>query len=328
MRKYFSQLSQFRNGIMGIAMLSIMLFHQEFSSIPPLNIFHNFGYWGVEIFLFLSGMGMVNSLSKNNICVFYRHRLLRLFPACFLFGVFKWSIFQVDSSSLSDLHIDLWSCFSLDLWFIHSIIIYYAISPLLYRFLMKYPELGVLTVLTAYVLSHFFLTPIIGYDWKSPIGVVTWTLGRLPVFTYGMLLALFPKIINRQNFYLCWGAFIAAVLLVVTAKMIELPIWVSCFLPLFTALGTPAMIIGCIVVLSIIPGMLKNICFFTGSISLELYLIHEFIIWSIYLKAYNVYNTLLLLLVAIVLSFVLAYAGKTILNYIIGNITHCKINFL
>ena len=110
--------------------------------------------------------------------------------------------------------------------------------------------------------------------------------------------------------------------------MIELPIWVSCFLPLFTALGTPAMIIGCIVVLSIIPGMLKNICFFTGSISLELYLIHEFIIWSIYLKAYNVYNTLLLLLVAIVLSFVLAYAGKTILNYIIGNITHCKINFL
>lgn len=319
--EFFSQLSKYRNGIMGLAMFSIMLSHQEFSSFPPFNFFHNYGHWGVEIFLFLSGMGMVRSLAKNSVRIFFYHRLQRLFPACLFFGLFKWSIFQVDDSCLSELHINLWSCFSLDLWFIHSIIIYYIMSPLLYRFLMKYPELGALTVLIAYFLSHFFLTPIVGYNWRSPIGVLTWTLGRLPVFVFGMFFALSPKIIYKQRLYMCLGAFIFAVLLVIIAKMIELPLWISCFLPLCTALGTPVMVIGCIILLSRIPALFRHFCFFTGSISLELYLIHEFVIWSLYLKAYNLYNNMLLLLVAILLSFVLAYVGKTILNRILVSIT-------
>ena len=50
---------------MGLSMLSIMLFHQYLSSVFPFNFFHNFGYWGVDVFLFLSGAGLVYSLNKN-----------------------------------------------------------------------------------------------------------------------------------------------------------------------------------------------------------------------------------------------------------------------
>ena len=61
-------------------MLSIMLFHQYFTSAAPFNLFHHFGYWGVEVFLFLSGMGMVHSIEKNSLKVYYKRRLLRLLP--------------------------------------------------------------------------------------------------------------------------------------------------------------------------------------------------------------------------------------------------------
>lgn len=41
---------------MGFAMISIMLFHQPFFYRNPfVDFFHLFGYWGVEVFLFVSG---------------------------------------------------------------------------------------------------------------------------------------------------------------------------------------------------------------------------------------------------------------------------------
>jgi len=63
---------------MGIAMIAIMLFHQYFTSVFPFNAFHNFGYWGVDVFLFLSGMGLVKSLNNNPLKIFYAHRFYRI----------------------------------------------------------------------------------------------------------------------------------------------------------------------------------------------------------------------------------------------------------
>lgn len=57
---------------MGFAMISIMLFHQPFFFDNLfVGFFHLFGYWGVEVFLFVSGFGIVHSLKKNSIPVYY-----------------------------------------------------------------------------------------------------------------------------------------------------------------------------------------------------------------------------------------------------------------
>ena len=64
-------LSKYRSVLMGIAMLSIMLSHQRFVHVFPFNVFESYGHWGVDVFLFLSGMGMVRSLMTYSTKFFY-----------------------------------------------------------------------------------------------------------------------------------------------------------------------------------------------------------------------------------------------------------------
>ena len=125
------EISKFRSLIMGLAMLSIMLFHQCFTNSFPFNLFHNFGYWGVDIFLFLSGMGLTKSLDNNSLKTFYLRRFNRIIPSCLLCGSIKYCIFLLLGSSVAilkdGLNIGIWSIMSLDLWFIPTIIILYTI---------------------------------------------------------------------------------------------------------------------------------------------------------------------------------------------------------
>jgi peptidoglycan/LPS O-acetylase OafA/YrhL len=63
-------ISKYRTPIMGCAMIVIMLFHQPFIYDSYVDaLFHQFGYWGVEIFLFVSGFGIVYSLYRNDVRV-------------------------------------------------------------------------------------------------------------------------------------------------------------------------------------------------------------------------------------------------------------------
>ena len=81
-----------RSAIMGLSMVFIMLFHQYFTSVFPFNLFHNYGHWGVDVFLFLSGMGLVNSLEKNSIKDYYKRRFMRLVPSCIFCGSLKYLV--------------------------------------------------------------------------------------------------------------------------------------------------------------------------------------------------------------------------------------------
>ena len=59
----------------------IMILHFVFYSIVPLGFVAQYGYAGVEIFMFVSGFGLYFSLDKNpSLLIFYRRRLLRIFP--------------------------------------------------------------------------------------------------------------------------------------------------------------------------------------------------------------------------------------------------------
>lgn len=73
---------------MGFSILWIYLFHARIwlpdtAMFAPLNTFKEIGYAGVDVFLFLSGFGLMTGMMKNNhdILTFYKKRMLRILPA-------------------------------------------------------------------------------------------------------------------------------------------------------------------------------------------------------------------------------------------------------
>ena len=78
-------LSKHRNSIMGFAALLILFFHSWlpiFNTIPIIgeieNIFKKISFCGVDIFFFMSGIGLTFSISNHSISEFYYKRLKRV----------------------------------------------------------------------------------------------------------------------------------------------------------------------------------------------------------------------------------------------------------
>lgn len=312
---FISTTSKYRSAIMGLSMLSIMLFHQYFTSSIPFNIFHNFGYWGVDIFLFLSGMGLVKSINNNSLKVYYFRRFNRLIPSCLLCGTTKYIISLLVVSYFAilkkGLNIGILSMMSLDLWFIHTIIILYAISPLLYYSLKKWTYVTISFIFFFFFLNGFFMRPEVGFDWLSPIGILAWTTERLPVFGAGMFIAMKGEWIDMRIRY-SFPFLILAIglnLLEKTEITFQGIQTCQCF---SLMIGMPALISLCTFFIEKIPNKPMRVINFFGVYSLELYLVHEFIHWIMKVNFVEV-NPFLMLIWWFILSCFSAYVCKWLL---------------
>lgn len=313
-----AQISQHRAFIMGFSILSIMLFHQYYIDIVPFNIFHIFGYWGVDIFLFLSGMGLVNSLKKNTLKNYYKRRFVRLAPSCILCGSIKYAIFITFGSSLivlkESLHLGIWSIASLDLWFIHTIIILYLISPLLYKALSKCPYATSMVILWIFIISELTIRSEVGFNWMTPTGVTAWTIERLLVFCAGMMVSVKQWEIGRK-ISLSLVFLLLGITLVLLSKIhISFNGTCAC-MHLCLTLGMPAILFLCIMTLKIVPKPCYKSFVFLGEHSLELYLVHEFIFWALKIS-FEGMNPYGLFVVSIMLSCLAAYGCKLVTNKI------------
>lgn len=81
--------SRYRSSMFGLSIIGIMVFHY-FEHIRSAHLLlkseqfwdYYIGSTGVDFLLFLSGMGLFYSLTKNDdICQFYKKRLVRILPA-------------------------------------------------------------------------------------------------------------------------------------------------------------------------------------------------------------------------------------------------------
>jgi len=309
---YTHKVSEFRWSIMGLSMLSIMLFHQYFTSTIPFNFFHNFGYWGVDVFLFLSGMGLVRSLTNNRLKTYYIHRFNRIIPSCILCGSFKYIIFLLLGESVAilqkGLNIGIWSIVSFDLWFIPSIIIIYIIAPALYLSIRKWPYQTILITMSVFILNGIFIRPGVGFDWMSPIGIFSYTTERLPVFLAGMYTVIKEEWIDGKigcSFLFLIAAFIFAII----EKIGITYHGVSTCKFFLLMMGMPALIYLCVSLLSFLPDKLIKAIDFFGKYSLELYLVHEFIFWTMIIKC-DSGNPYFMLVIGFVLSCLTAYLCK------------------
>lgn len=141
-----SSLTAYRSELFGIATLMIVLCHSV--SIVPfpggLATLISYGTMGVNIFLFLSGIGLYYSLKNNGDClIFYKKRFNRvIIPYLFIGGVWygiRYLIceegnivqFLYELSTLS-----FWKEHK-GAWYVAAIIPIYILYPLLFKWLEK-----------------------------------------------------------------------------------------------------------------------------------------------------------------------------------------------
>ena len=136
----YGTLSKYRSELMGIAMLCVMFFHAyDFDfEFEILNTVRSLGFGGVDIFIMLSSMGLVVSLSKRKqeYGEFMSRRISRLFPG-YLIVMIPYTVFQIlhygapwSSLFWNSTLLSYWvRCGGRFNWYITGIMIFYIITP-------------------------------------------------------------------------------------------------------------------------------------------------------------------------------------------------------
>ena len=306
--QFQKDISLHRSAIMGISIIAIILFHQDFATSFSLNIFQYYGFWGVDIFLLLSGMGLVNSLQKYPIRIFYQRRLLRLFPSCLLCGIFKCLFFLVIETFYifpNDTKFINWlSPFSLDLWFIRTILVYYLLSPCLYKYLQGKAGITMALVIILFLINDLFFRI---HDCNSP----TWIPERLLVFTIGMYLSVKQDIVSPKSILISLGFLILSITIVASYKGDIYGNTIPWSIMIFAlAFGTMSIIYIITMILKHIPSVILVPFKWIGAMSLELYLIHQFVFGMVKIATINFLSNIGQLIVCITFSLLLAFLCK------------------
>ena len=260
-----------RTFIMGVATIFVVLFHSPYREIPVLRLFHNFGWWGVDIFLFVGGFGCVYSLRKNVTRRFYRNRLVRLLPACLLVGVAK-TAFHL-TTGMGVLEEGVWMALtSFDMWYIPTVLAIYFVCPIFYRVMsregwaadvaMTFTALSM--AVTQIPLPECYLTEFL-------LG----TVARLPVFLWGMYFAFGDRTLSWRRHGI--GAALLVLCYLLFHTMFR-PNGTNFFVYPLLALGIPTFVTAIALTANVTDRLrLTSSINWLGKQSLLIYLLHDFV---------------------------------------------------
>lgn len=315
MKIKWNDISKYRDEIFGIAIISIMVFHY-FEGIltseymgGALRVFAKLyigavGSIGVDIFLYLSGMGIYYSLDKKpKLIDFYFHRVKRvLIPYIVLGGLF-WIIkdILIQQVSIEKFFYDFtllsfWGSGERVFWYISLISILYIVSPLLYKSGKRGTVVFCILSVVASIMLYVFCGELFNY---TEIAVL-----RIPVYLFGFYcgqLCKSEKYIGKEVLY----ALILSVPLRIIAGLSNFPFerLVNAFYAVFLIFLYVTMRLQLIKKAKI--STLINI----GQLSLELYIVHvaiRNIMGDLGLRTEN----LLIYIMCISGSFLIAYIIK------------------
>ena len=304
-------LSRYRGELMGIAMLVVMLFHVGGNRHETIWLcMGRCGNVGVDMFLFLSGIGLWYSLSsrpssregspvslpwggvRGRLSTFYRRRLLRIYPAWLLLSSLyyvplyvegKFTLWQTIGNVLIGWR--LWSGFVDEFWFIPMILAFYLLAPFYIMLIRKYSMwrwLPVLAMVFCVLLQYW--KPLNG-----ALGHLEILFSRVPIFLLGINAGQWVKEERQLEPHAFWLLLLVFVLSfgvcinfenglrgrfpLFMERMVYIPLTVSALLLLCKALAY-------------LPQWgLKGLAF-VGTVSLELYLVHVNFVLK-YLRPYD-----------------------------------------
>lgn len=153
---------------MGIAMVLVILLHLVYQreEIDPffrfLRMLFLQGDSGVNIFFFLSSVGLCHSLNGNGVKRFYWRRICRIFPIYVIYLIFVRYLVVTGGGNwyflmrLTGLNMFAWRELSGDAWYMSALLVLYAIFPLLYfllqsKFLLRWYSIFFLVCLLTFV---------------------------------------------------------------------------------------------------------------------------------------------------------------------------------
>ena len=150
------KISKYRSELMGFAIIIVMLFHVPLSRLDPFFGLRRMGNLGVDIFFFLSGIGLWYSWAKQQDWRrFYLNRALRIYPAWLIVaGYFYISRFHgTTTASYVDLagdiivNWDFWLHDELTFWYVPATMMLYLFAPPYMELVRRHPIYRWLVVL-------------------------------------------------------------------------------------------------------------------------------------------------------------------------------------
>lgn len=290
--------SRFRPEIMGVAIIFVLIVHaQPFFGGIMLNHITPLFTCGVDIFLFVSGIGLYFSMKKNgDVLLFYKRRFLRIVPEFLIVSAIGYAIIDILSKNeivLPEFLIKVsgiraafifQSGENVMLWYVVFIIIMYAFYPSL--FLLEklsetsrsfmYAIIMALPIAAELILDAFFPEVFNKYD-------IDRMLTRIPIFVFGSHMG---RVVERgvEGKKILVPALFAVFIFVRAAKILFLDDAICG--RLFVKIANQFLAVGILLFVALFMESLKEgqlrlfrlILSWCGKASLELYLIHTFLL--------------------------------------------------
>ena len=262
---------------MGFAIIIVISYHLFFKAtcnIPIIKGLISFGWIGVEIFMFVSGWGLYNSLKKNNnTYAFYKKRFIRIFPTYIIINIIFALIEKISIKDflLRTTTLGYWVGSSYFDWYIPCILLFYLLSPLFFRWLRlnKYTFI-IICIVIPFILAEILVSVYGVNDWN----LLLFSLTRLPIFCLGFIIAQDDIKISKSLYHsmpIVTGILLVIVCLALRNENITLQT-----MRILAFVMTIPLCLTIILFLNVVNSNLLKLFFFRcGLISLELYLIHE-----------------------------------------------------
>lgn len=298
-----------RSILMGIAMIMVVIYHFFCQVYNPIHFF-NIGYVGVDLFLFLSGMGLAESYKKNSIIQFYKNRFFRIYPIYFIGVISSFAIFK-SNWGFDDLIANLFTFGFYTKggvqrydWYLESLFTLYLAFPLFVYF-GKTRYVG--------IISLFIIVAVTLYNFNIP-WYYDCVIGRLPVFLYGIL---FKECIYSYK----------------TIAVIGLVLYSPCRLYISPFLASSLLTIPLILLfLQLIPRILtvlRQALSYIGKHSLEIYTANLYVCFADSIYQFNLLEkTVFYVFIQLVASYLLIKANNLITKHIFFTRKKASVNTL
>lgn len=279
-----SNISRFRAEQMGAAMLFVILFHVALDRGDQFYGLRRCGNVGVDIFLFLSGVGLWFAWAKNpSVRHFYRRRFMRIVPTWLVcatafylpdyLGPQKFSRSIVDLLGDITINWDFWLHDELTFWYVPAIMALYLAAPWYMRLVSRHPMYRWLPLL--------MVVWCVMVEWVLPIhhavGHLEIFWSRVPIFFIGINfgpLVMERRTISGDAVWLLLGTFLmtfGTCLYLEQVRHGHFPLFVE------RMLYIPFTVCTVLVMNRIFrrtPQWVNRSLAFVGALSLEAYLIH------------------------------------------------------
>ncbi len=312
----YELISRRRSELMGFAIIIVMLFHVNTPRADAFFGLRRMGNLGVDIFLFLSGIGLWFSWAKQQDWKrFYLNRALRIYPAWLLVaGYFYISHFHYGHpryalpfggtgdagvDSVIDLigevlfNWDFWLHDELTFWYVPATMMLYIFAPMYMELVRRWPVYRWLVVLPLmWPIMVQYITPI-----HQAVGHIEIFWSRVPIFFLGINIAESirqKKTIDRAAWPMVIGLFVVSLGACIWLEQMRhgrFPLYTERMLYIVLAVTTV------FIVSKLSNPLLCRALAWVGGISLEIYLVHiEFILKPLYRLHLGYWPTALLLI--------------------------------